>query len=160
MTGQMDNPPSEIVRQLLVDLGHGTDPVDGSDWPCFNTGIPDSPDKLISVETTGGRVQGRSQSTGTTFENPTFQVTVRTNANDLAAGYKKAKQIAVAFDEDVLRTEVQVTDPDSGTNTYKIQAVSRITDVVDAGYEKPATSRRLYTVNAVMSVRQIAGTGT
>lgn len=136
--------PAEIIRQLLVDLELGSGSPPGP-WPVFATTEPDAPDDVITVADTTPLLQGRVHVTGEQPDNPGFQVRVRSGTHN--PGYVKAAEIADALSRRATRAVVTV-----GDRTYLIQSVTRTTGVIPLGRESPASRRRLFTLNAVMSL--------
>jgi hypothetical protein len=90
---------------------------------------------------------------GETLYHYGIQVMVR--SADIGDGYVKAKTISVAFDEDVYQ-EIVVLDG----STYSIQAITKTSDVIFVGPEVGVTRRRLYALNAIVSLRLTDETGT
>jgi hypothetical protein len=77
-------------------------------------------------------------------------VMVRVRSASHSSGWAKARAIAVAMDTDVYQEQVLI-----GSSTYLVHQISRTTDVLDLGAgEAPSSKRRVYTVNAVCSIRQ------
>ena len=153
MSGSLDHSPAEIVQNLLVQLGLGSYPatLTGS-WPIYVSNQPDKPDNSIAIYDTTGLTEGRVQRTGEKPEHHGFQIAVR--ATDAEAGWRKAKTIATALDETVKRDSVVVTDVvGTGTGTYHVYAVTRHSGPMAAGHE-PGTIRQLFTINAVVALRQ------
>lgn len=141
---------SEIMQQLLVDLGIGSLPSADDDWPIYSEHLMDQPDDAMSVVERDARGHGRTQTDGLTQEHFGIQVLVR--SNDITAGYKKAASILSTWDQDVQNTEVTI-----GSNSYTVQTVNRTGAVVRAGIEG---GRYLYSVNAYTSiVSTTVGTG-
>ena len=155
MSGNLTHSPAQIIRDLLVDLGLGVLPSAGGLWPIFVTGIPDSPDSIITITDTLGTSDGRLQPTGEATEHPGFQVAIRdANHQD---GWEKANAIRVALSETILLNTVSITDNvGTGTSTYTVHAVSKIGGVIVLGKELPTSKRHLFTINATVALRQTA----
>ena len=147
MSGSLANSPAEIVQQLLVDLSLGTLPSVGGSWPIYQGREPSTPDKVITVYGTSGKLQGRLHPTGDQQIQHGFQVRVRATTHSV--GQAKANAIAVALDQDVLRDIVTI-----GSNVYVVYAVTRTSDVIPLGKESPTSKRNLFTLNATVSLRQ------
>jgi hypothetical protein len=156
MSGPLKHNPAQILVALLRALtpGTGTGTSPESPWAMFDSFEPSSPDNCITVYDTTGRMQGRIQSTG---EVQGFQgIQLRIRATDSSLGYAKAQELQTLLDEEVSYNEVTVEDSTSGsTATYVVYAVTRTTDIIPLGTE-PGTSRYLYTINAVMSLRTVS----
>lgn len=146
MPGQLSHSPADILRRALTDLTLGSDPPAGP-WPVYTSLEPGSPDNTVTVFDSVGLGHGREHTRGERQEHHGVQVRVRSNTH--TAGYSKARAIAVALDQDLLHTEVEFDGA-----LYRIWSVSRTSDVLAIGKESPASARRLFVVNALISVRQ------
>ena len=159
MSGKLDHAPAQIIQQLLIDLGLATDIASAAAWPVYYSDHPNQPDDSICVYNTDARLQGRSQVEGETQE--FYGIQVRVRSASVLNGYNKCQAIASAFDLQVLRTEVtMVTIPSA---SYLVQSVTRTSSVISLGVENPTSRRRLYTLNAMVSIRMTeeeTGTGT
>lgn len=131
----------------MIALGLGTDPASNGPWPVYAAGEPDKPDSAITVYDTVGRQEGRTHVDGEAQEHHGVQVRVRSAAH--TAGYAKARAVAVALDEDVLMNSVHI-----GAASYRVWAVARTGDVLSLGKESPDSKRSLFTINALVSLRQ------
>ena len=145
--------PAQIIRDLLVDLGLGVLPSAGGDWPIFVTSIPDSPDSIIAVIDTLGTRDGRHQPTGEAAEHPGIHIEIRdANYQD---GWEKANAVRVALSETILRNTVSIEDNiGTGTTGYLVYAVTKISGIIPLGKELPTSKRHLFTINAVVALRQ------
>lgn len=148
MPGALTHSPADVLRWLLIDLGQGSDPADGAAWPVFASAEPDSPDSCLTVYDTAGRDSGRSHPDGERAEHHGVQVRVRATSH--REGYQKARAIALALDQDVYRDTVVI-----GDDAYRVWSVSRTGDVLVLGTNIPGSKRHLFTVNAVVSLRQL-----
>ncbi len=146
MSGTLAHQPAAIIRQLLIDLGHGTIPSDGGAWPIAVGHMPDSPDSAIRVVDTTGRDFGREMIAGERAEHPGVQIMVRDA--DEAGGWAKAHAIAIGLDKDVAYAGVTI-----GAVGYTVYAVTRSSGPIALGKE-PGTKRDLFTINATVSLRQ------
>ena len=149
MSGSLDHSPSQIIRQMLVDLSLGTLPSEDDDWPIFATNEPDTPDSVITVYDTLGKLDGRTQVDGKLQIHHGFQVRIR-DANT-RNGYSKANAIAIALDESTYQETVTISD-----SIYLVHSVSRTTDVLPIGKETPTSKRNIFTINATATLRQTA----
>ena len=155
MSSNLNHPPGQVIQQLLIDLGKGSDVEDLEAWPIYYANHPDSPDDSICIRDTEGVKHGRHMTSGEVLMHYGIQVMVR-SAN-IVDGYVKAKRISVAFDEDVYQ---EIVEMGSG-HMYSIQSISRLSDVLYVGTEVGATRRHLYSLNAIVSLRLTEeGTGT
>lgn len=143
MTGPANHTPAQIVRQLIIDLSLGS--ASGT-WPVYHSSHPDTPDDSICVYTTVGQGDGRVQQ-GETQEHDGIQVRVR-GVSD-AVAFARAKAIAEAFDNSVLRTSVTVE-----SSTYLVQTMNRLDQILPLGRDSPSSNRRLYTFNALTHIRK------
>lgn len=149
MSGSLDHSPAEVVCNLLIGLGLGTDPTADEAWPIFTTQEPDGPDvpdSVITVYDTAGRQHGRSQVDGEVQEHRGVMIRVR-DANH-PDGHAKANEIAIALDETVYQDAVVV-----GAATYLVHAISRAGSINVLGKE-PTSNRNLFTINALVSLKQ------
>ena len=147
MSSSLDHSPADVVRWLLIDLSLGTDPGDEGSWPIHASSEPDSPDNLIAVYDTAGVTGGRIQRTGETIEHRGIMVQVRGTGQPTA--WAKAEAIKTALDESVDKSLVTV-----GSSDYIVYAITRHSGPVSLGRE-PSTNRFLFTINAVVALRQI-----
>lgn len=147
--------PSDIVQQLLIDLGVGVAVTTGSetDWQVYSTAEPDRPDNCITVYNAPGNVDG-SDAWGRMFEQYGIQVRIR--ADQETTAWRRAKLIANRLD-----TEVSMTSVEVGEVTYQVSSVNRSGNIIGLGVI-PGSRRVAYTLNAMMSVRilSVSGTGT
>src|SRR5262245_28835704 len=151
MPGLLVHSPAEVVRQLLIDSGLGGEP--GGEWPVFATNGPDLPDNAITVYDTAGTDDGRSMD-GERWERGGIQVRVRSTTHTV--GHPKSKAIALMMDQ--LSQQVVHVD----TNAYKIWTIVRTSDVLPLGKEVAGAGmpgdisrRNLFTVNALVNLREV-----
>lgn len=144
MSGSLAHSPARIIRQLLVDLGYATD---SGDWIGYYTHMPDVPDSAICVYHTEGKEGGRTVSDGERQEMYGIQIRIRT----LDPEGIKAEQIKIGLDQDVYRDTVVIE-----TATYLVQAITRMGNVLPLGPENPTSRRRLFTINATVSLNQVS----
>lgn len=147
----IDHDPSDIFRQLLVDLGLGTLPEDDGAWPIFDQAEPESPDNCITIFDTEGRTHGRIMATGQLVEHYGIQIRVRSNRrND---GKAKVRAIEYAVDRSIRLNTVSLAE-DTGTATanYTVWSFNRTTQVLPLGFESPTSKRMLWTINGTLSV--------
>lgn len=147
MSGALSHSPSEIIQNLMVDLGLGVLPSVGGNWPIYRSGLPDAPANTIGVIRTAGRLQGRRHPTGETIEHYGIQITVRGATPTI--GDTKVRAIADSFDTNVLRDSVTI-----GSDVYVVQAITRASGPIELGDESPESKRQLFTLNITASIRQ------
>lgn len=144
----------EILRQLLLDLGAGSDPGDEDTvstrvWPVHCKSEPDAPDNCITVYTTSGQDDGQSVHDGALWVHHGWQLRVR--GRTYADGYQKINRIrnllaAVYW--------VNVSIPDvtgTGDTDYRVETLTGIGTPLPLGKE-PATGRYVFTLNGMMTV--------
>lgn len=150
MSGLLAHSPADIVRRLLVALDLGEDPTATSSpaWSVYVGAEPDKPDNCITLFDTEGRISGNTQADGEIQEYHGIQIRVR--ATDYATGYAKARAIAVTLDAEVERDSVTISSDD-----YCVCSVTRTSDVIGLGMDKPASRRQLFTINALANVRPL-----
>lgn len=144
----MNHSTADVIRHLLIDGGLGSMPGSNEAWPVYVGSEPDGPDNAITVYDTAGVMSGRVMVTGEKLENPGIQVRVR--SRDVLTGRAKAADVAAFLDTQVFLTEVTI-----GSDSYKVWAVNRTSQVIPAGLDNPSSRRRLHTVNATVSIRQL-----
>lgn len=147
MPGLLLHQPSFIVRRVLIDLGFGTNPSANLAWPMFDNSEPDSPDNVITIYDTSGKKSGRVMFSGETDLHHGIQIRVR--GADAIVGYTKAMAIANGVDVTVYREVITIDSTE-----YIVQEISRTSDVLVLGKETPKSKRSLFTINAVVSLRQ------
>ena len=147
MSGSLDNSPSQIVANLLVDLDVGTDYSLSGSWPVYYSGEPDTPDNLIVVYDVPSIKSGRFQYNGEVQEHHGLLIKVRSTNH--ATGYAKARAIAIALDENVNLAGITIN-----SNVYKVYAVSRTSDVISLGKDHNTNNLNLFTIDVVASIRQ------
>jgi hypothetical protein len=143
----LEHSPADVLRWLLIHLGVGTDPTTGGSWPIHASSEPDLPDNLITVYDTAGTTDGRIHRTGETAEHRGVMVQVRGTSQPTA--WAKADSVKVALDESLSNELVTVDDAE-----YIVHAATRHSGPLSLGRE-PSTNRFLFTINAVVSLRQI-----
>lgn len=137
---------NDIVRRLLVNMGHGTLPSVNGSWP-IGVERPNSPDNCVTVRDTTGRVEGRLQPTGEVQEHFGIQVEVRSAVKNV--GQLKAQEITYACDREIKNTTVTFE-----SKTYNIINVNRVGTVMSIGRETPESMRELFTFNALVTIVQ------
>jgi hypothetical protein len=141
--------PADIIRWLLIDLGVGTDPEDGDDWPIYVSNEPDEPDSCITIYDTAGQVDGRSQIDGEIYEHYGFMIRVRGVKS--RGVYPRASLIAQQMAENV-RMETVVID--GGDERYLVHAINRKGGMNDLGKETPTSERNIVTINAIAAIHR------
>ena len=151
MSGELDYSPARILAELLIDLGKATRVSASGSWPVYVSLLPNSPDEALAVVNTTGIKDGRSLVTGTVYEHYGFQILGR-SADDNSI-CTKMNSVATALDTRVDRTYVSI-----GSNTFRVQGVTRTSPILYAGFDG-TSKRRMYSVNGLAAICQMAGTG-
>lgn len=151
--GPLNHSPADIIRQLIVDLGLGDDE-NGDEWATFDNSDPPSPDEVIVVHDTEGRDHGRSHYDGRRHVHHGFLVRVR--SLDHESGYKKSKEIAIAFDETVYDNEVAIPDLTGTTESvYVVHSITRPNDIFVLGTEETSSKRHRFSINCLATIRML-----
>ena len=148
-SGLLTHSPADILSILLINHGLGILPSGQSniDWSVFTDNEPNTPDKVITVYNTTGRINARLQ-IGMVAEMHGIQVRVRSDLS--TTGYTKAREIAIELDEQVYQEYVTVD-----STLYCVHSFSRIGDVIPLGTDsRTPTKRNIYTVNGLLIVTQ------
>lgn len=141
-----DEAPSEVVAQLIIDLGIGTDPsTTVTDWATRATGEDYTPDNCITVYDTTAFMDGRTHD-GKLQGMPGIQVRVRSSGP--RNGWKKAKyveyQLSQVLDRIVHRNG----------NRYMVRSLNGFGGVLPMGKESPTSKRNLFTINCYVNLKQ------
>ena len=135
--------PADIVRYLLIDLGLGTDPLDGGTWPIYVSNEPDRPDNCITIYDTRGLIHGRMMPSGVQAKHYGVQIRIRCSNNE--SGWVKADAIWTALCEDVYHNRVDIED-----EAYCLHNFALIGDILVVGHDSPATKRKVFTINPLL----------
>ncbi len=154
MPGSLNHPPAKVVIAYLIDQALVAKPAAGASWPCYYGDEPDTPDNCVTIYDTDGRLSGREHVGGEMQGSHGIQVRLRCGPSQILAGYQKLMAISQNFDTAVNRTLVPL-----GNDTYRIQSISRTSDILSLGREDTASARRIYVFNALVSLRLLPGTG-
>lgn len=154
MTNALKDSPSDVVRQLLVNLGQCVDPTfdgagkyTGGAWPAFSGTEPPQPDDCVTIYRGTDVVDARTMR-GNLMLHYAAQFRVRCDVSD--DGKAKAQELQRAVAEDVLGALVTV-----GANNYKVLNFAKIGPVLELGYNVPTDKRFLYTVNMLAVIRPL-----
>ena len=147
MSGTLTHSPADVVRNLLIGLGFGTTPSDAGSWPIYVASEPNTPDSVITVFDTVGTDSGREMVLGERQEHHGIQIRIRDAEH--ADGYTKARVIAVALDETIVNNTSNVS-----STGYTVYAITRTSDVLAIGKETPTSKRSIFTINALVALRQ------
>ena len=156
MSGSLPHPVSRIIQQLLIDLGHVTDPsglyaANASTWPAFVGSMADKPDNCIVIHDTEGVMEGRTFVAPMLFQKHGLQV--RARANGPSDGYIKLNTIFQAL-VSITRQDVIVPVVGGGTATitYSVQSVQHRQPIIRMGAES-GSHRYQHSFNSTVSVR-------
>lgn len=138
------HPVSQIMRQVLIDLGVATD---GGVWPAFYSREPAAPDNAITVYGTQGSVLSRHMIDGRIVEKRGVQVRVR--SREQGDGELRMDMIRTTLAESLYRKVVHVESV-----SYYVHSADRIGEIMSLGTEAPTTGRNLFTLNFVASIRE------
>lgn len=141
------NSPAEIIQSLMIALELGTDPTLEDDWPIYCSAEPDSPDNCITVYDTTGTNDGRSMIDGELQSHNGFEVRVRSSSHSV--GWLRADLIQTTLAMGVNQVTVAVDE-----NRYTIPCIARIGDIMALGRNRPTSGHTLFTINAVVAIRQ------
>lgn len=148
MPQTLTHSPAEIVQALLVSMGLGTEPDDGDDWPVGVASEPGTPDNAITIYDTTGTGGGRSMIDGELFGHCGVQIRVRAATHSL--GWPKADAIQTALAESVYQERVTIDG-----SVYAIHCFAGIGDVIVLGKAEQGSKRSLFTINALVSLKQL-----
>lgn len=109
---------------------------------------PETPDDVVTVYNTQGADGGRSMVDGDLFGSPGVQFRVR--GHDSVAAWEKADEIQATIARGVYQRTVHIGDVD-----YLVHSFNRIGDVLPVGPEPTAPGRSVYTVNALIAVKEL-----
>lgn len=156
MAGFLQHSPARIIAELIIAGGYGTDPertVNG-DWPIYTGNAPDRPDSLIKVTLTAGMDDGYTNPNSERQEKPGVQILIRSVTEE--EGYYKAQQIAIFLDQTRRRLVhiADIEDIGTGTMSYILHSIMRTTNVIALGSDVPAGKRQLFTINAIVTLRE------
>lgn len=140
MSTRLQHAPSDIVRQVLIDLGLAS--ATGT-WPCTTSKELDKPDNCLTCYDDEPQHDGRAMSGGQTFQHYGIQVRVRSAT--LPVGRDKAEAILHSFSEVVEQRTVTV-----GSTQYRINCFAKL-GIVRLG-EMPGSQRQLHVINGIVSI--------
>jgi hypothetical protein len=148
-TADLRHSPAEVIGQLLIDLGLGSDPVLFQAWPVFNTGEPSAPDDCITVYDIDGSFDARIMDDGVIEEHPGWQIRVR--ATDHKTGWQKLDLIRTTISENVY---AEFTTLDG--ILYSVHAFTQIGRILPLGTDRQhQTKRRIFTLNGTIPIHKM-----
>lgn len=161
MSDTLNHTCGHVIANMLADK-HVVNlptvpPAALGDWPCYVDLFPDQPDNAVIITNTEDVMQGREQFGGAMQLHYGFQV--QTRSKFPAEARDKLNRILWLFDQDIQNTHVAFDG-----SVYEIHAVTRRSGIIPLGPEVGATTRRLFALNAIVSISLLssedgAGTG-
>lgn len=152
MPGLLLHSPANIVKNLLVSLGMGVDPITPPAiplaWSVFVNSRPQTPDNLIVVYDAEGREHGRAHVSGERQLHHGVQIELRSDT--YRVGYERVRAMAVSLDQDVYQETVTIAGVD-----YRVHAITRTSDVSSIGKESPTSKRNIFHIDCLVSVRMV-----
>lgn len=146
----LTSPASILAYYIINNLLKMTDRDDREDWPLYTSFLPDG-DNVKSnsgaVYDTTGIKDGRLM-TGEVPQHPGTQLKIRSKSYEV--GYIKIEDIASALEEVVGETIVM------DTGIYLLSNISRTSPVISLGLDGSDKRRFLFTVNFLMTVKNIS----
>lgn len=147
----LNHNPAIIFRQLLVDLGVGSDPP-SSGSPSLNTWYlhanknVNEPDQILVVHHTPDIKSGRVMNTGKVDLQYGIQVYGRHKSNATLSA--KMESLVTVLDETIYQNTVTVD-----STQYLVHAFSNRGPILDIGEEEGKTKRNQMTVNGTITIR-------
>jgi hypothetical protein len=110
------------------------------------------PDNTVTVYDTLGNKHARIMIDGQVVEDPGIQIRVR--ATDNPTAQTQAEIIKQAIDERATGYNVQIPDLSNVLHNFTVYALNRSGNPIQLGKESPTSNRRIYTINATVTLRQ------
>ena len=151
MSGSLNHAPSQIVRQLLIDLEVGAD--GSATWPVYAEQEPDKPDACITVYETAGVGRGRFQISGEV--QVLYGIQINTRAANSQAARKKADDILYSLTQEVHLDAVSVTDDEgygTASTSYVFYNISHKSGPLPV--PEPNSDRKFYSTNFIVNLRE------
>lgn len=144
---------AEILQAAIVDNGWGSDPTITplGIWPVYKAGEPPSPDSVVTIYSTQGRVDARVQF-GQIAERYGIQVRVR--SPDFYTGRSYLEGLKVNLSTNLYRYIVSLGSGTS-TNQYLIYDCNNFGPIVELGKEASHSRRNIFTMNCMISYNDI-----
>ena len=151
MSGSLNHSPGKVLQHYLVDEGLVAIPTSlSTTWSVFLGHKPPKPDKCVTLFNREGTHDGRSMIDGYVYEHHGVQIITRADTHNNA--WTKARAIVLSLDS-INRTLVPI-----GSDTYRIQSITRTTESLDLGRE-PETGCFLSSLNVIVALSLLPGTG-
>ena len=149
MATQLYNSPAEILAVALIAEGIVSDPTGTGEWPCHyaeEPDGPDSPDEVVTVYDTTGRVDGSSMHGGDLWEHQGFQVRIRASTH--RRGWRKADEVQQTLARGILLENLTISG-----KTYVLYCAGDVGAIIALGKQAPNSTRRAWTINGTIAVR-------
>ena len=153
--GPLNHTPANIVRYALIDEGLGilapsTPWPPTQTWPIVYMSEPDTPNEVITVFPTRGRMLGSAMHSGRWFEKHGVLIRVRATSDVADTGGIKAQAIVTAIDESIYDRTITI-----GASRYLIHCFTRTSDVLYLGKQVPDNRRSLFTINTLVELSML-----
>jgi len=143
----LNTSPSSILASYIINESEAMAlPSSAGDWPLFVSYLPDSEQDAGAVYDTTGLKDGRLMA-GQTIQHYGIQLKIKSKIYE--EGWAKIDNIATSLDQ-VLNTIVS-----AGGGNYEIQNITRGAPVLFQGTETKGKRLNIFTVNLLMTVKQI-----
>ena len=148
----LNHNPAKIFRQLLVDLGVGSDPPSSSPslgtWYIYANKNVSEPDQILVVHHTPDIKSGRIMNSGKVDLQYGIQVYGRHKSNVTLS--EKMHSLETVLDETIYQNTVTLD-----ATQYLVHAFSNRGPVLDIGEEEGKTKRNQMTVNGTITIRTL-----
>ena len=148
--------PASIMALYLIEVESiMSQPSDrgeaGWDWPLYVSSMPDIKDDCGAIYDVPGLSDGRLM-IGQVIEHQGVQIKIR--SEDYQTGWEKINEIAAILDA-IHNDEITIGTSSVDEIIYRIQSLTRSSEIGYLGLE-PGTSRRnLFTVNYIVTIKKI-----
>lgn len=151
MSGVLTHTPAQILRQLLVDAGHGTLPASSGTWPVSANKENRALDSTITVYDDEQRDRGRVMTDGSRPVLEAYQIRFRAPTPALA--WAKANAVCVALDS-VYQETVSITDSDGTRRRYAVHSINR-GPLIPLHETTPESSHGVFVCNCTSSIKAL-----
>lgn len=148
MTGKLSHRPSQMIQQLLINNGFGTDPSTNSSWPVFYAREPDRNDNQITVLDRAGITGPRLGLPSIRHVHRGLQILIRGLPEQTA--YDKNEQVTEYLDQ-TLYDEILTID----SSSYRIYTVTRVGDTQPLGVEPELSKRFIFSTNLLVALQPL-----
>lgn len=144
-TGQLDDSPADVIRQLLIRLGLATDPDDKDAWPAYAHNEPNLPDNCLTCYNVDSTVYYKTSPDMEVQEY--HNVVIRCRGQTDSTAYTKLNHVAATLDK------VQFASVEISPACYSIPGISR-SGVRRLGKDAPNSSRYIYNLDVSCPLTQ------